>query len=204
MLEDLLKITDEIGFEDDGQVRCMSKSFDGDLVHLVVSIVILTADHFAQEWRVTCHGVRTMGDSGCGDSLLLIEESPLLMPYQTEHGSLSFRGKPDNVDAAIGALWRRHKQVVGDEIPFEQFVNSGSLWDLLEGGFGRLACGPIPLITAYEEVLQEHGIEGKVSQVGMPNRLVGDKLVEENGDVRLLLVGSEYVIAERFEATKIE
>lgn len=160
----------------------------------------------------------------------------LLLPYLPERAHVSFTGRPNAaVQEVIGALYVAHAAIVGDHLPLGQYMNAGfgrdpqvslhnapagfgTLTDLLEGGYGTLAHGPLPLIEAYAGVLSVYGFRVSVSE---PRPAVRGVWHDDShfswdpiGDVGLLLLRRStdqsgtheepgYVIAREFSARRV-
>ena len=82
-------------------------------------------------------------------------------------------------------------------------MNNGSLPELLNGGYGQLANGPLPLIEKYARVLTSHEVACLVSEPRAPLRLLNDKWIPESGSTKLLKIGDGYVFAESFQAIRL-
>ena len=159
MLENLLDITKEIDFADYGSLHLRSVEFDDDVLRLSFHI---TADEYPNvrpTWQVLCSGVKEDSLSlGNHSDFQLFDDHVLLWPHLSLRTSTSFYGKVENPLAVVGALYQRHREIVGEWIPFHRFLNSDiGLTELIAGGFGMLAEGPEPLILAYEEVMRAQG-----------------------------------------------
>lgn len=107
--------------------------------------------------------------------------------------SVTFHGEIAYPYAAIGRLYEAHVKLVEKWIPFDKYFNMFNQMNvLLSSGFGLLAEAPRPLARAYASALRESGIQVGVSE--------GQ---ERNRAVEVLIFGNGYVVANRFEATKI-
>lgn len=162
---------------------------------LHLDVTVDEGEHRHSSWRVDCSNVLDYDAHFAGEELEFRDSDPLLSPYHDRRASLSFRGTPGSVDAAIGELWKAHHRMFGDCYPFGRFLNGYPLEELLEGGFGKLADGPLDLMKEYECVLLAQGVETHVSEYD-PNPY-------ENRDARLLVIGRGFIVAERFEAERL-
>lgn len=179
-------------FEEDEEeflfADCKRLAFDDERITIDLEVG-------SESWKIVCDRVLESAGTLGGSDIDLRESDPLLMPYHDERGSLSFRGVPMDVDAVIGAMWLAHTRHFGDCFPFRKFLNHYPLDELLSGGFGQLAQGPLTLIREYEAALQRNGVDTHV-HVWNPNPI-------SNMNAKLLVVGNGFVIAENFSATRV-
>lgn len=166
-----------------------SSSASENMIRLVVSLSTYGNEHVGR-WEITAaNPVASLIPVG-EDPLLdyYDRDHPLLLPYVAERARISFTGRPAvPVRQVIGALYAAHAAIVGDYLPLGQYMNTGygrepqvpfkeapagygTLTDLLEGGYGTLADGPLPLIQAYAAVLLGHGLRVSVSEASPPAR----------------------------------
>ncbi len=157
-----------------------SSSASDELVSVVVSLTTFGGD-LVGRWEVQAVGA-VARLIPVGEQVALNyhdSDHPLLLPYAADRAHVSFTGKP-NVPKAqvIGSLYSAHAAVVGDHIPLGQYMNSGysgdppdrGIAELLDGGYGTLAHGPLPLVRAYADVLAEFGVRVAISEARQPMR----------------------------------
>jgi hypothetical protein len=186
MLNDLLAL-----FEDDEEDFLHARITRLDYDESAITIDLEVGD---EGWEVVCKGVLEHCAEMGGGGIELRDSDPLLMPYHAQRASLSFRGAPQSVHAVIGAMWLAHNRHFGNCHRFGKFLNNYPLDELLSGGFGQLADGPLPLIREYEAVLRTHGVDTFVH--------VWDSNPYGNRNAKLLVIGSGFVIAEEFSAAR--
>jgi hypothetical protein len=114
-------------------------------------------NHWREESRIAasiiCHGVVestvTAGDIG------LIErpaDHPLLWEYNEAHANLYFSSAPPNPFELLGRLYTVHEKLFkGWRLP-SAYIHASA--DVLSGGHGQLAHGPVRAITAYKDVVE--------------------------------------------------
>ncbi len=128
----------------------------------------------------------------------------LLWPHAGRQSATSFYGRAENPSAVAGALYQRHWELAGKWLPFHRFLNPGvRLTELIAGGFGMLAEGPEPLILAYEEVMQRHGLSTSHRDPRKPVYRGGDGWLEQKAALSVLILGESYIVAEEFTAKAI-
>jgi len=203
VLENLLDITKEIDFEDYGSLRLTAAESEGDTLRLSLHI---TGDEYPEihrTWQVLCSNVKEDSLSlGVHYDLQLYDDHVLLWPHVARRTSTSFYGKAQNSLAVIGALCERHKELVGDWLPFHRFLNSNiGLSELISGGFGMLAEGPEPLVLAYEDVMRGHGFSTSHLDPTKPVYFGGNQGRDQERPAFVLILDDSYVVAEQFAAS---
>ena len=169
--------------DEDALAVLESASHSGDGVRLVVSLSTLGRELIGR-WEIeAANPVAVLLPIGEDIGLTHHEhEHPLLMPYVAERAHLTFTGKPKGpASEVVGELYAAHAAVAGEYVPLGMYMNTsygrdpetahGAAWrgyvslaGLLEGGYGTLADGPLPLIRAYADVLTRFGISVSVSE----------------------------------------
>ena len=205
MLENLLNVTNDIDFEDYGTLRLTAVESEEHTLRLSLHLTAEEYPNTHQYWQIVCSGVREESLSfGYQSDLQFFDDHVLLWPHRQPHRSTSFYGKVDNPQAVIGALYQRHKELVGEWIPFHRFLNSNmALPELIAGGFGMLADGPERLILAYEDVMQAYGFSTSHLDSRAPVYWRGNEWVRQNAPVFVLILDQSYVVAEQFTASPI-
>ena len=205
MLEELLAITNLADFEDYGSLRLTR--IEWSEATLTLSLEVAADEHpdIHPRWQVVCSGVREhrLALGYCYD-LQGYDDHVLLWPHAARKTSTSFYGKCEHPAAVAGALYERHRELVGDWIPFHRFLNPGvRLLELIGGGFGMLAEGPEPLILAYEEVMRQHGFSTSHLDPRKPVYWGGEGRVEVKAALSALVLDESYVVAEDFIARAV-
>ena len=204
VLENLLNIT-RIDFEDYGSLRLTAVESDNDSLRLSLHI---TADEYPdidENWQVLCSAVKEQSLS-LGDhyGLEFFDDHVLLWPHTARRTLTSFYGKTDSPLAVVGALYQRHKELVGQWIPFHRFLNcSVELPELISGGFGMLAEGPEPLVLAYEDVMRAHGFSASHLDPTKPVYGGGKERFSQKTPAVVLILDDSYVVAEQFIASPV-
>jgi hypothetical protein len=204
MLDTLIALTETGEFEDSGGFRfgLAQSTADG----LLLELFLVPGDGGdEQHWRVECFGVRDHLLRGEFFGLQVVSEHPVLLPFAEQVTDLHFYSASPNPMATVGALFERHRELVGSWIPFERFLNDlpKGLSQLLAASSGQLASGPVSLLEAYSRVLGEHGIRSSMLPSRPPKFWDGEKWVVSSSPLRALIFESSYVVAERFDAQKV-
>ena len=218
MIQELLDSIDTLDFEEQGAIcllraqwshrshRSHRSQKNRDNLELTVE-VFSGGDEASQKWIFLCQSVRKHQIVlNSFYDIELSHEHILLWPHTLPRSSLWFHGRSQNVPALVGDLYQAHHQMVADWFDFPRFFNassySRSLFELLKGGYGKLAEGPEPIIAAYQNVLQKHDIESSVTL--KPAWHYHGKAENEPDELVVLLLGDSRVIASSVTAQRIE
>jgi hypothetical protein len=174
---------------------------------LTLDLIVRQQDHADEPWRLLCRNVRRsriVNDQGI-DPLRIETRHPLLLPHTEELLELYFSSRPPDPDAAVGQLVEAHRAVVGPWFDCLHFFNLGpdrSLRTMLDGGFGKLAEGPRPLIEGYAEVLRRAGVAVSSPPPRSPAWWNGERWVEESGPLFALILGESYIVSPSVTAER--
>lgn len=211
MLDDLIAWQNEPESDGDSELsfRLLTLSEErGDLVLTLAGSA--GPEGRSARWRLRAQGV-------CATELHLPEyaegvevasEHPLLLAHTARTTELSVQRAPDDPGRLLGDLWRAHRRLAGGWIAPEMYLNVSYAFlahGPAAGGAGHLAHGPRPLLEAYAAVAQERGM--RPSLVGdEPPRIWKDGAgwSERTEPLHVLLVGRSWVVAERFDAERID
>jgi hypothetical protein len=205
MLDTLIALTETGEFEDSGGIHFASadRTTDG----LLLKILLVPGDGREEErWQIVCSDVwdfRLHGEFA--EELRVVSEHPVMLPFTEHVTSLYFYSPAADPLATVGALWERHRQLVGSWLPFERFLNvlPKGLSALLAASCGELASGPVSLMQAYAQVLIEQGIRFSLLPPQPPKFWDGDQFVAPTRPLEALVFTDSYVIAERFDAERL-
>ncbi|PSF30524.1 hypothetical protein C7H19_23720 [Aphanothece hegewaldii CCALA 016] len=203
MITNLLDIARNIDFEDYGSSLAVTRvQWAEDNLRLWLHVTDDEGSNVHPYWQVICSGVREdFLLMGYCDGLELTDSHVLLWPHKQLRTSTSFYGTAENPLAVVGALYDKHREMIGDWIPFHRFLNPNvSLKALIAGGYGMLAEGPEQLIVAYEEVMRSYGFSTSHLDPRTPVYWNGTEWIKEESNLHVLLMGQSYVIAEQFTA----
>jgi hypothetical protein len=204
MLTNLLAIINTGDFEDNGILRLTNAVWLNDAIEFHVEVGFQDATP-SQQWQITCAEPKTHRlKLGFFDDLVVERAHVLLWPYKYLHTQVSFCGVCNDPFEVVGALYQRHREIAKAWFPFHQFLNGMlPLPTLLTGNGGLLASGPEPLMLAYEEVLNHHGLQASHLESRRPIHWEGIQLSEKDSDLQVLLLGASYIVAQDFQCQPI-
>jgi hypothetical protein len=127
------------------------------------------------------------------------DSHPVLRQHIDAHGDLIFTGACRDVSAVVGQLWAAHHQVSQGWIPFERYLNRMATFDqILGGGHGKLASGPLFLLDAYAEVLRSSGCSISPFLEHPPRVWESGAWRPQSNRLSMLRVGHSFIAAETF------
>ena len=152
-----------------------------------------------REFLFKCGGV--LGRSlECGpvESIQLVSEHPLLWSYTCDYAYLNFYSSPENSYEIVGRLYEAHAKLFGNRKHLHQFLNplfKETSHSLLEGGFGMLAYGPMPIMKAYAEAIGDRMVIGIISANICRN--------DQKKNCKVPMFDHQYVVCQKVAASKI-
>jgi hypothetical protein len=140
-------------FENTGVARIASMDEKSEGLRVQLHVRFDAADGAAQTWEFLCGDVRTYDlRYGPIESVELVSQHPLLIPYTARWASLNFVGVPMSPSSVVGGLWEVHREVTEGWLSFDAFLNAGlKTTDLLASGGGILGEGPRPCVASELE-----------------------------------------------------
>ena len=164
-----------------------------------------TIDPFPSVWEIEARGHREVCfKSGRFDQIALESDHPLLWGHTMPTEQLNFIGPPGPHESLLWRLYERHRQVVGDYIPFDRHVQSHFIGNRLSGGGGVLAEGPTRLLRTYADVLAGSDLEPYFPYPTRPAVRWDEarQWVVEDAPLAVLILGESYLVAEEFSANR--
>jgi hypothetical protein len=217
-LDALFARIDELDECDDAYVRLVGWTVrSGDPERAQVDVLLgqdYTEDP-GEPWRVLadkvvewqCHAVWPAG-FGTHYPEIHAADHPLLWTWSGEHGELYFRGPNENLARVAAELHERHQHETGGWLPISRFVNrgfTGRLRELLAGGYGSLASGPLRLLEAYADVLQGAGFATSLLRSAGRRESATEPLsVVTFGDPNERSDGHAYIVAAGFSCERVQ
>jgi hypothetical protein len=200
MLEALRSYIDGLDCDDVG-IRIERVAWHDADVELTLVVTDYHGGVSQSQWLVRCRAVRECVIGGRFGELSVHEFGhAAIRQHREPRRALFFTGKPRDLDALIGQLWRVHQQVAGSWIAFDRYLNTTRpLHDLLSFGFGKLADGPDFLIQEYARVLTEASVNVSLGDLWPTKVWTGDKWIETASELSMVAVDTSFVIAEGFE-----
>jgi len=192
-----------VDFEDYGTFEVTKLEGDARNCSIGCSIKIDDDPGFHEKWVLSCVGVRKSEPSlGHIDNVDVKDTHVLLAEYREPKVRLGFRGTVPDPYSVVGALYKAHQDLADDWIPLSAFLMNREIVDLVRGGFGILAEGPAPFIGTYERVLGMFGFATSTTGQTVPKEW-NESGYEEYPNLRVLLMGQSFVVAEQFIVKKV-
>ena len=202
MLNELLRLTESDAYTENGMADLADVRMEGDVLTLSLNLNTGEDSNAYQFWEIECVGFLehqlTLGQS---DEFDLQYDHVLLWSYIYPEASVSFYGEATDHLAVVGALYKRHVELVGDWIHFTQFMNRDPV-EMIRGRYGMLAEGPMPLVESYAEVLEDFGISTKISEPKAAY-YTNDELSGLAEVAVLILKKGSFVVAPKFNAHRL-
>ncbi|MEQ1906128.1 MAG: hypothetical protein ABL888_18225 [Pirellulaceae bacterium] len=199
MLTQLFELTDTIEFEEDGWLTITSANWEGS--NLILSIQVRVPGTFEKQFHIVCHQSRSHRIIAlANDSLVLLSsDHVVLYPHNQKQGDLYFNGRPSDPLSLLGALVESHRAAVGTWFSVDHFLYlPGQPADILRGGYGLLAKGPVQLLATYANVLDSYGIKHSLVDSHDPIRWNGEQRTTETEELHALVIGDSFVVAPSF------
>lgn len=123
------------------------------------------------------------------DRIAVATDHPLLLEYLEPKDALYISSKPDDPQSTIEELSRLAEDHFRGWRSLARYLNEhASALAILSGGYGLLLRGPRSFVGAAESILSTHGVQCQLH-----------KCSGSRGRFRVLELGRNYVVAERFE-----
>ena len=201
-MDRLLALVAEAGETENVVIELTNASWSGSSLQLQLTVTVFDSTH--ETWEIRCGDVLAyVLRHESVNWLELTEDHPLLWEFKHESAAACFCRAPVNADAAVVALYEAHLNAVGSWITFGQYLNTEpGLSRLLAAGNGVLAQGPVPLLTLYKETLRPLGVEVDIRFSRPPHKWDGTRWrrLDRNNDTKALLLGTSYVIGNKWIA----
>ena len=200
-MHELEAILDSPEFDLNGWTRLDQFRYDYDSLVLDLTVATGRDNELPQHWRICCLNLGLFHLEPSPDyDVALVPNHVLLWKCTLPTSSLFINGKTDNHLCLVGALYAKHREVVGEFYNFGETFNETEL--VLSKGYGLLATGPRPLLQAYAEVLEEYGVRASIPE--QSRRLNPDASEIRSGDwPGVLFIGDTYVVARQYEFERV-
>ena len=189
----------QTGDDDDIAIRIESVANAGMglELRLEVATVGFGVEESTRSFHIRCEELLEYSiKSRVATSLELTSDHPLLWQFTQDSTSAFFSGKPADAYAAVGALYEAHQNAVGDWFGLENYLNGSFIpRELLSGGYGLLAQGPVSLLAAYKDALRPHGIEVEIGKPSPPGGRMSSPDLQHRlrNESRALLIGDSWI-----------
>ncbi|MGK7377593.1 hypothetical protein ACSFXN_07100 [Planococcus sp. 1R117A] len=206
MIEKMMQAIDYGYSETDIYLQFTSFHQQADCVRLTCSLYTEDEEEkVMDQWLIECWNFQEYRldslDSYDREEFEVTDDHPYLWDYQKPFTELYFRGEMTDAKALIGDLYLEHNRLTNRLIPFGRYLNDeetgygGNLEWLLTRKEGLFSTAPALLNEAYHALL---------SQYGFATSLLTRKAEPPCKECRLLRLGKSFVIAEKFDAIRIE
>ena len=192
-------------FKDNGWLSVQKTIWLDEDAVLVVTLNDGVQNNQDTNWKIEAKSVLEYWITDAyGDSLNHYENNHVILKQYTDKtANLSFRGTHASSELVVGALAEAHFECVQNWISFNRYMNmEQKLSELLSGGFGKLADGPLFLLKEYERVLARFDIQANITDARPAKRWNGLSWVELTSPPEMIHLGGTYIVASAFQATE--
>jgi hypothetical protein len=159
-----------------------------------------------QVWTVEATGYRKSIISFEPDYHISLENNhPLLWEFNDTQCELYYSGECKNIEKLFYSLYSAHKEMVGKYQDFNIFFEKDAN-DIqpLQYTKGFLAKGAKTLMEKYAACLKDNGLDFAIIGERQPTYFDGEEHKPESKDLKVLIIGQTYIIAEQFSFTRRE
>jgi hypothetical protein len=198
-MDKLLALISEVGEDDDDDIviRIGRVTANGQGLELHLELSTFDLGKKIRKFEIRCEEVLDYAiRNKVASSIILTSNHPLLWRFTYDTASAFFYGIPPDAYAATGALYEAHRNAVDDWFGLETQLNGGlKLSQLLSAGNGLLAEGPIPLLTAYKDVLSQYEIDVEIVSPYPPGGRMSPPEVQDRlrNETKALIIGDSYI-----------
>ncbi len=187
-------------FEDDGGMLITSINFIADDCKLEVSLDSGDMEVPNQLWEIQVRNIRE--ERICNEwfyDVQILMEHKLLDPYTEINTELYIKSKAKDPNELLKDLYVFHSESFGKFREIEKFFNTDkTLEKLCEMNFGLFAKGPRTYLSQYMSILERQNTEPYLYGEIKSKKWTGEKWIEENPNLKLLLCGETFFIADEF------
>ena len=157
-------------------------------------------DNFVRSWTIeTKHHRQSKIFLDSASSLEISKDHPILWKFSDMQSEIYFNGHCSDVDKLFISLYKIHRALFEDLIPFSDSIRSvDDLSWLMKTTSGLLAQGPRKLMTEYSGLLAQFNLQYSVIGDRIPTYWDGEKHVNEVGNAKVLFIDNSYIIADDF------
>ena len=201
-MEELLERINAEFDESEGWIRIVDADWYADDLRLSLSVQMCD-DSLPEVWEVLCVGVVEESISSVGEeSLTVLSESSLLIPFQEIEIDLMFSENSCNPSSLLGLIFHSCVEVFGKAEYLHRFLNQKpTLNGIVSSKFGTLGRFPKSLAEKIILALRDQPIRVNPIEVGLPKRWTGKEFIGYPS-ISVLELGASYVIGESFRAVR--
>ena len=199
-MEELLRRFAQEFVDADGWIRILNAGWIEDTLDLELEILFYPEAEL-ETWHLSCSGVVKASVSFEGTEILgLALESPLLKPYTEPEVDLMFSENECTPAFLLGVVCSSCVELFGTAAYVSDFMNQkATINGIVSSRYGLLGRFPESVATRILEFLKDQPISINALEGRPPRRRDGQKFVGYP-PLKVLEIGSSYVIAEQFSA----
>lgn len=206
MLAELRRLVDSVEFEEYGRILVSSCETSHSEITFEISVVSDSANESLtpSSWTITCQEYRRfrLAERAVTD-LAVVDDHVVIAACDEKRYDLYFAGQPPNPFESVGRLTSAHRAAAQDWIPLSEFLNPAlPPCDLFMTRGGLVAHAPHRIVQRYLQALREGGLDAYVTNERDPKRWDGARWVPESEILSAMIFGNNYVVAERFVASR--
>lgn len=203
MYAELRHILESDEFEDDGKIVVSRQELGHSEITIGLEVSVGTEPEVSR-WTITCSGYRRFRiEERVVRSLGIEQDHVVIAACDEKRYDLYFAGKPANPHEVVGRLVLAHRAAVGEWLPLSEFFNPATPpLELFSASSGLVGRAPHRIARRYLEALREGGVDAYLANEGEPKRWDGAQWVSESELLSALILGNNYVVAERFSVSR--
>lgn len=201
-MEELINRLNSEFDESEGWIRIVDADWIADDLHLNISILFYE-DAEPELWEVSCSGVveECLSNEGA-ETLSISSESPLLKPFTEPEVELMFSENTCAPAFLLGVVCTSCIEILGRAEYIQRFLNlAATVNGIVSFRYGQLGRFPESVASRIIEALVGQSIRINALPGRMPKRWNGSEFISYP-ELKVLEVGSSYVISEQFSAVR--
>jgi hypothetical protein len=202
VLTELVRLVGSLEFEEYGKIVLSRCETGADILTLTFRVEFDDSDEPLRpsSWTVKCEGYRRLRlQERVASSLYAVDDHVVVAACNARRYDLYFAGRPVNCYETVGRLVAAHGVAVQGWLPLSEFVKPAmALHDLFTTAGGFVARAPHRVAEHYLCALREGGLDAYLANESEPKRWDGFRWVPESERLSALILGNNYVVAERF------
>ena len=209
MPKELEEAYSKLSSNNNGDFRVNAIKFLGDDLYFDFSISTETIDgqDEIQNWQMhvlKCRDSKIDFDN-LEDEFRFYSDHFLLWEFTDKQVELYFKKGANNPELLFADIYILHHTIYKNLIPLEKFTNASksyngnNLLTLCKADYGLFAKGPKRILEYYYNSLTYANTEPYYFGDRKPLKWDGKKFIDENKDLKLVLLGSSYFIGQDFK-----
>ena len=169
-----------------------------------LSLSISMSDEAERElWEVSCQDVVEESISSVNEeSLVVLSDSPLLIPYSEMEVDVYFSDNSCEPAFLLGCIFNSCVEVFGKGEYLHRFINlNPTVSGIVSSKHGKLGRYPKSVAERILDTLKSHPIQIKMLNENLPKQWAGSEFIVYP-PLKVLVSGASYVIGEKFSAIR--